>query len=112
MLELTVQPGCSDDFRTLMNEMVVATETNEPGTLSYEWSLSDDGSACHIFERYADSDAAMAHLGTFGEKFADRFLKVLKPVRLTVYGSPSEQLKEILDGFKADYMRSVGGFSR
>ncbi len=43
-LELEVQGG-SDEFTTLMKDMVGATQTNEPGTVNYEWSTSADGAA-------------------------------------------------------------------
>lgn len=112
ILELDVQAGRENDFRVLMAEMVSATQANEPGTLNYEWSTNADGKLCHIYERYADSAAAMTHLGTFGEKFASRFLKILKPVRFVVYGSPSTAVKDALAGFNPIYMQGVGGFSR
>ena len=112
MLELNIQPGREKDFRVLMNEMVTATRANEAGTLNYEWSTSADGSVCHIFERYVDSAAAMIHLAAFGEKFASRFLEMLQPVRFVVYGSPSQEVKDALAGFKAVYMQPVGGFRR
>ncbi len=110
-LELEVQGG-SDEFTTLMKDMVGATQTNEPGTLNYEWSTSADGKVCNLYERYVDSAAVMAHLGTFGEKFAGRFLEILKPIRFVVFGSPSEEVKEALAGFNPTYMQTVGGFSR
>jgi quinol monooxygenase YgiN len=112
MLELEMQPGKEKDFRALMQEMVGATQKNESGALNYEWSTSADGKTCHIFERYADSAAVMTHLGTFGQKFADRFLGLLKPVRFVVYGSPNADVKNALAGFNPVYMQGVGGFSR
>ncbi len=112
MLELNIQPGSEEDFRALLAEMVKTTEANEPSTLNYEWSTSADGKLCHIYERYADSAAVMTHLGTFSERFAERSLKVLKPVRLVVYGSPNATVKEALAGFDPVYMSPVGGFSR
>lgn len=112
MLELSVQPGRAADLRALMEEMVSATRANEPGTLDYEWSTNDDGSVCHIFERYADSAAVMVHMSTFGEKFAARFLSLVKPVRFVVYGSPSQPVREALAPFGAVFLQPLGGFSR
>ena len=112
MLELEVQQGREGALRDLMPEMVNATKTNEAGTLDYEWSTSADGKQCHIFERYVDSAAVMTHLGTFGERFAGRFLEILKPVRFVVYGSPSAAVREALAGFSPVYMEPLGGFSR
>jgi quinol monooxygenase YgiN len=47
-----------------MNDMVESTKA-EPGALNYEWFISEDGTSCHIYERYADSAAAMVHMGHF-----------------------------------------------
>lgn len=112
MLELEVLAGRGDALRELMTEMVNATKANEPGTLDYEWSTSEDGKQCHIFERYVDSSATMIHLGTFGERFAGRFLEILKPVRFVVYGVPNAAVREALAAFGPAYMQTLGGFSR
>jgi quinol monooxygenase YgiN len=111
-LELGVQPGRQKDLQVLMAEMVGATRANEPGTLNYEWSTSADGKLCTLFERYLDSDAAMIHIGTFGKKFAGRFFEILKPLRFTIYGTPSPAVKDALAASNPVYMQSVGGFSR
>ena len=111
VLEASFHPGREKDFRVLVDEMVAATRAHEPGTLSYEWSTSADGSVCHIFERYVDS-AVMIHLATFAEKYASRFLAVLKPVRFVVHGSPNQDVKNALAAFNTVYMQPVGGFSR
>lgn len=112
MLELEIEGGRESSFRELMTEMIAHVEANEPGTLDYEWSVSADGGRCHIFERYADSAAALAHLGGFGERFAGRFLEVLHPVRFVVYGSPTDAVKDAVAGFNPEFMEPAAGFSR
>ncbi|NNK97815.1 MAG: antibiotic biosynthesis monooxygenase [Xanthomonadales bacterium] len=112
LLELDIQSGREEDFRTLMDEMVTATKEDEPGTLGYEWSTSEDGRKCHIFESYEDSAATLQHLANFGEKFAARFLEVLSPTSFVVYGAPSQEVRDALAAFGASYMQSVGGFTR
>ncbi len=111
MLEVAVKPGELENFRALMSEMVDTTRREE-GTLAYDWSISDDGSECHIYERYADSDAVMIHLASFGKNFADRFLAAVDPTRLVVYGGPNEAVKEGLSGFAPVYLEPFGGFFR
>jgi quinol monooxygenase YgiN len=110
-LQLAVQDGRLDEARALMSEMVEATQ-QESGSLGYEWFLSDDGTACHVCERYANSDAALEHLGNFGENFAERFLGCFSPTALYVYGEPAEEVRGVLDGFGAVYLGPLGGFSR
>ena len=75
MLEVAVQPGQLDAFRALMTEMVDSTRA-EPGALSYEWFVSDDGGVVHLCERYADVDATLAHLRAFGEQSPARLPQV------------------------------------
>ena len=100
-----------DSWKALLEEMVAATR-NEPGALNYEWTVGADGATCHLFERYADSDAAMVHLGNFGKNFARRFTSLLKTTRFTVYGSPNEAVKKALGPMGVTFMTPIGGFSR
>jgi quinol monooxygenase YgiN len=95
LLELAVKPGELENFKALMAEMVESTR-GEAGVLTYEWSISDDSSAIHISERFADSAAVVAHLTAFGERFAQRFLAAVDPTRLVVYGAPNDEAKEAL----------------
>lgn len=112
LFELTVKEGREADFRTLMTEMAAATERDEPGTLGYEWHVSDDGRRLHLFEDYADNDAAMAHLGTFGERYMRRFFGVLAPERMTVYGTPDERVRGALKQLAPTVMARAAGFRR
>jgi quinol monooxygenase YgiN len=111
-LDLKIRDGHADAFRALMDEMVTATKANEPGTLAYEWNVTPDGTVCHLYERYADLAAAMVHIGTFGAKYAERFLAVLEPTGFTVYGSPNAKLKAALADFGPAYLEPAAGFSR
>lgn len=110
VLEMNVKPGQLDSWTTLMSEMVAATEANEPGTLAYQWFI--DGSACHLYERYVDSDAVMVHLGSFGEQFAERFMSAADPGLLFVYGNPSAAVRDALAGMQPRYFGDLGGFAR
>lgn len=111
-LRLAVKEGELDNFRALMEEMVEHVQSNEPGTLTYEWFVSDDGSSVHIYERYADSGAAMAHIAGFGEKFAERFLAAVDPSGFDVYGNSDDAVREALGGMGAQFLKPFGGFAR
>jgi len=112
LLELNIKDGEAENFKVLMNDMVEATKANEPGTINYEWFVSDDGKHCHIYERFVNSAATMTHLASFGEKFAERFLAALEPTRMVVYGDPSSEVREALVGFGAVHFEQVSGFAR
>ncbi len=110
LLELTLAPDADDTFTTLMEEMVTGTRESEPGTLIYEWSISADRRTVWILERYTDSDAVMTHMGTFGGRFAGRFLAILTPVRLVVTGSPDERVRKALEGLHPAWGGARGWF--
>lgn len=112
LLELSVKDGEMDNVKTLMADMVAATQADEPGALNYEWFVDEGDNTIHVYERYADSDAVMVHLGNFGEKFADRFLATMEPTRLMVYGNPSDEVTEALTGFGAVFHPPTAGFAR
>jgi autoinducer 2-degrading protein len=111
VVELAVKPGQLDAFRTLMEEMVEGTNV-EPKTRNYEWFITGDGGSVHIFEKYADSDAMVAHVTGFMEKWAGRFMESVDMTRFTVYGDPSPDARELLDSMNASYMAPWGGFAR
>ena len=110
-LQMSVREGCLDDAKALVPEMVEGTR-NEPGALTYEYYLSDDGGSCHIYERYTDSDAVMAHLGNFGANYAERFMACFEPTSFSVYGPASDEVRGALEGFGAAHFGSMGGFRR
>ena len=112
LLEVAIKDAEFNNFNELMVEMVEGAQVNEAKTLNYEWTISEDGQNCHIYERYADSTAAMIHLATFAEKYAERFLAVVEPTRLVAYGNPDSEVREALTGFGAVFMAPIGGFAR
>ncbi|TIW61021.1 MAG: antibiotic biosynthesis monooxygenase [Mesorhizobium sp.] len=111
VIEVAVKPGELDNFRGLIKEMIESTRS-ESGTLMYEWSISEDGSVVHGYERFTDSEAAVAHLSAFAEKFAKRFLAAVDPTRLSVYGTPSDDARGTLAALGPAYLAALGGFSR
>jgi quinol monooxygenase YgiN len=108
-VELTVKSGQLGNFQTLTAEMVDATR-RERGVLSYQRFVSDDGANIHIYERYADSTAAIAHLAAFTERFAKRFGAMVERKAFAVFGYPSAELKAALEGFNAIYFKPFGDF--
>ena len=112
VLEMDVQEGQADNVQPLIDEMVAATQADEPGALHYEYYRSADRSRVTVIERYIDNEAAMIHLGNFGAKFADRFLAAFAPVRFTVYGPASEELRAAVAGLGATHEDLAAGFHR
>jgi quinol monooxygenase YgiN len=111
LIELEVKPGALEGFRMLTQEMVEATRA-ESGAKIYERFMSNDGAVVHLYERYADSAAALNHLRRFREMFAERLLSVVDRKRVTVYGAASTELRAALDALGPDYLSFLDGFAR
>ena len=112
VLEMKVQDGQLDNVQPLIEEMVAATKADEPGALVYEFYMTPGKTHCTVIERYADNAAVMAHLGNFGAKFAGRFMAAFSPLRFTVYGNASKEVREALAGMGATHQVPAGGFHR
>ncbi len=87
----------------VMRELVASTEANEPGTDIYEWSIFEDGATLITYERFADSEAALAHHAGFGP-YAERFLSAVTVTRFVVFGSPDEALRDALKDAGVSYV--------
>ena len=93
---LAILPGRLEAFRELTAEMVEFS-SKEPGTLIYERFLTPDGATLHIFERYEDSAAAVAHLTGGLQGALERFAACTRRLHLSVLGSPTDELRALLD---------------
>jgi len=105
-----INPGRNAAFRAISNCLVETTKT-EPGALNYEWSIAENGQTFHIYERYADSEAARFH-----REHVSNVLKELYAVAtfnsFTLYGAPSDELKQSFAARHPLVMVPRNGFSR
>jgi len=108
-VELLIKPGQLDSFRALTGEMVAFTK-REPGVLSYQRFVSSDGTTLHIYERYINSAVALGHLQAYTTIFAERFEEMVERTRFIVFGNPSAELRAVLDGLNATYLKRFGDF--
>jgi quinol monooxygenase YgiN len=106
-VELAVKPGQFENFQALTNEMIESTR-DELGVLNYERFVSDDGKFIHVYERYTDSAAAVTHLQKFRKSFSERFVTMVVRNKFTVFGSPSSELRALLDEIGVTYLRPFG----
>jgi quinol monooxygenase YgiN len=112
LYEVKIKDGQLQNLKDLVAEMVANTKANEPETLVYAWVVSEDGSTGEVYERYANSEAALAHLATFNKYFADRLGTMVDLARHTVYGHPSAALRKAIADSKPIYFENVAGFER
>lgn len=110
LFSLAVKAEELPEFKALIAKIVEATRL-EPGTLVYEYSVSEDKSAVHILERY-QADSVVSHVDTTFAPFGERFLELCTITSLVVYGTPDAEVRKRLDSFGAVYMTPFDGFGR
>jgi quinol monooxygenase YgiN len=112
IVKIGIKDGKLSDFNSFMTDMIKETKNNELETQSYEWYFNEEQTECHIYEKYTDSAAAMIHLNSFGDNFAERFTALVDPIGVTIYGDASSSVKEALSGFSPNSFSHVAGFTR
>ena len=66
IIELTIQEGKTEEFTEQASAYVTAVNDDEPGTLEYQWWISEDGERCLLKETFDASSSLMTHLGNVG----------------------------------------------
>jgi quinol monooxygenase YgiN len=110
VLVVEILPAQLINFKEVVNDLV-ADSHEEPGTLGYEWYMNENDTVCHIYERFENSAAIMAHGATF-TKHVDRFLAACKPIRFEVYGNPTTEARAAIADLKPTYFLHLAGFTR
>jgi quinol monooxygenase YgiN len=110
VFEAAVKPDALDDYGALARKISADNQAAEPGQEIFEWFIA--GQDVHIYERYRNSAAALAHVQRFVENFASGFLSLCTPTRRSVYGEPSDELKVALTDFNPRYLESLAGHAR
>ena len=112
IIEASVKPENLDSISSLMNEMSHDFMENERQALNFEWSIDSTQTLLHLHERYEDSATALGHVKRFRSKYGDRFISLISPLRVVVYGHPSEPLSNELHPLRPVVLNCLGGFTR
>ena len=109
-ISATVKEGRLAGLKEHFVKMIAMTST-EPGALSYDFWLSEDETRVYIHERYADNDAALAHVQNVGDQLGP-FLDAVEMDPIVILGPVNDAAKAVFDGFGASYTTFLGGVNR
>ena len=93
---LRVHDGKAEQVQTLAKTCLESVRNKDTGTLGYEWFRSAGHTEYVVLERYRDSGAMLEHVANLGETMV-ALLKVAE-LSLEVYGTPSDELTNALEG--------------
>ena len=91
-----IHDGQLDAFKSLAEACMASVREKDTDTLQYDWFLDPDGTKCVVRERYASSEAVLAHIGNLGELLGQ--LMGTADMSLEVFGDPSPELAEASAG--------------
>ncbi|HKY75942.1 MAG TPA: antibiotic biosynthesis monooxygenase [Acidimicrobiia bacterium] len=94
-----ISPDNLEKFKALAGE-ALKIAADEPGVVQYDWFFNADETRCFVRETFANSEAALTHLGNVGE--------ILGPVvqlggglEIEMFGgNPSDDLLQALAMFR------------
>lgn len=111
-LVLTLNPQKVERWQNLLQDIVSEVEANEPGTLNYQWSISEDKKSAQVYERYANAESAIKHMANFAKKFGTPFFDPVVTKHLLVYGDPGEEVRNHIKEYHPKYQSPVMGLNR
>src|SRR5215475_2806439 len=107
-----VLPDQMDNFKKY-SKRVLAAVAEEPGTLAFEFSVQPDGKTVDLLEVYQNAEAFVAHVKHMrASGLGQEMAQLRKPGKITIFGSPNAELKEILARREPIYETYIDGFTR
>jgi hypothetical protein len=106
-----LREGALEAFKEYATEMSEFVEKNEPGVVSFNYFMDDDGingTAVFVFSGAPDLDK---HLELAGSRFQEGY-QLLKGTEIELLGRPSEPAVQMAASFNASVKGKLAGFSR
>lgn len=91
-----LEPEKETELVRLARELAAAT-ANEPGTLRYQWFVTQRPGHYSILEEYVDADAAELHNANVAALLAE-FFSIAELVSASLYGELNAYLREWVAG--------------
>jgi len=110
LVEFDIKPGQTEAFK-VASEALFAKTQSEPGTLRYEYFLSDDGTSNMNIEVFTDADAFVFHNRNVADLVPALF-ETLDKVKIAVIGDANDDLWAELAEVETKHYERLGGITR
>lgn len=111
LFELTIKEGKLAEFKEKAAAYTAAVKEGEPGTLEYQWWLSEDGERCLLKETFDGSESLLKHIENVSPTLPE-LLAIAPITRFEVFGDVSPEARTTLDSLGATYVGHLVGFER
>ncbi len=109
-VEFDIKPGRTDDFRAAAEALFAKTQS-EPGTLRYEYFITDDGTRNVNIEVFEDADAFVYHNRHVAD-LVPALLDAVDSFKIAVIGDVNDDLWSELAGVETVHYERLGGITR
>ena len=106
-----IREGKLEGFKRHAAEMIRQTKEKDTKTLRYDWFISSDGTEFQVLEAYVNSEGLMEHSMHIGEARKVLFSEFADDHRMQMYGNPSPELVEHVNGVPPEHLRGVKWYS-
>lgn len=109
IVEAKLNEGQLEAFKEVMNAQVERAKT-EPGTLNYQYYMSDDGDIM-VYERFKDLEASHIHIENWNDH-AERWIAAATPTRMVHLGDLPQELRDKHAALSPLLLKPLGGFAK
>ncbi|KDC54769.1 putative quinol monooxygenase [Pseudoalteromonas sp. S3431] len=109
IVEAKLNAGELENFKAVMNSQVERAKT-EPGTLNYQYYMSDDGDIM-VYERFRDLEASHIHIQNWDDH-AERWIAAATPTRMVHLGDLPKELTDKHAALSPLLLKPLGGFAK
>lgn len=106
-----IREGKLEDLRRYAHQMVALVEEKEPGVLSFNYYVDDDGTEGTAVFVFASPEALDLHMDLTSSKWQEG-VELLSGTEIELLGRPSERAVEMARSFDARLKERLAGFSR
>jgi quinol monooxygenase YgiN len=106
-----LREGKLEGFKRYATEMAEFVEKNEPGAISFNYYLDDDGASGTAVFVFSDAEALDHHLNLASSRFQEGY-ELVSGTEIELLGRPSERAIEMAASFNAIVKSLLAGFSR
>ena len=110
VVDIAIKPGRVDDFRAAAEALFERTQ-GEPGTLRYDYFISDDGTRNINIEVFKDADAFVFHNRNAAD-LVPALVVAGDILRIDVVGDVNDDLYKELEGNALLHFEKLGGVTR
>ena len=111
IVEFDIGPGRQGAYRAAVAALRHAVGAQEPGMLTYDWWVSEDGQHGVAVEVFRDSAALVTHMGSHASLVAD-LLDAASLASLKVLGPPTPEGRAAIEAAASGFYSPLGGIER